>query len=214
MISDTSDPGACLPGDAADHAPRNPRDFTVRWRAGARLPDPRPAGGGVAEEPVVDLRDRVDLSDRRRWERDAAREVVERIVFRLVGDHTETQVVVAQVMSGTGPIDPRRAVTEALALVLERQGPLGEVRILQVEGVAFADHRRRLCRELLRWPAAARVALALRHLAELDVAEVAAVMDRAVEDVREVVDQWWPDDAPRALNPLRHLDPPDRSHRT
>ena len=221
-MTDTTDPSARWPiGPGADRGEVfEPRRFVVHWRAGQRVLTnshgqrteriPASAATGT-DSTTIDLRTTTDLRPPRTWERELGRDVLDRIVFRMLGDVATARDLVDRVVGTTATVHPRRAVTEALALVLEHQGPLGEVRILRIDGVAFSDHRRRLCRELLRWPTAPRVVLALRHLGELDVDEIAAIVDWPADEVRAVAAAWWPEDvtdgsAPLGRHPLRHLD--------
>jgi len=116
------------------------------------------------------------------------------LTFRLLGDRGDAAAIAAtaaNISSGESEdVGLRHALEYALdAALAQQQGPLE----LGHAGTHWA-HRVRLGRDLRRHSAAERLVLAMRHLADLPPARVAAITGWDEADVRAVSGRWVPAD--------------------
>lgn len=123
-----------------------------------------------------------------------------RIVFRLVGFAGPASTITRACIDAAGPF----AADDTAALVRLVESAVGQAggwRESQSPGSLaqedpHSDHRRRLVRELLRWPSPRRAVLALRALAGLDVGQVTAATGLDELSVRETTGMWISADHP------------------
>lgn len=116
------------------------------------------------------------------------------LTFRLLGDRSDSSSIAtaaANVSSGE-PEDV--GLCHSLAYALDAALALQQTPEAIGHAGSHWAHRMRLGRDLRRHSSADRLILALRHLADLPPARVAAITGRNEDDIREVSGQWVPAD--------------------
>jgi len=160
-----------------------------------------------------------------------------RVAYRLTGSSRRSSAVADDAVgaaaaaedAATGPPAIAVAVDAALATVL---ATADAVIAADLDHDPYAQHRKRLRRELARWPRRERVTLALRHLVGMTPELIGDVVKWDESAVRDITRHWVPDDSalataidlrdygrlfgqvrsaepdPTTADPLDHLDRP------